>query len=100
MTGVLIYTDNEDVGALNLYARRPGAFTKDIETAGWLLVPHAAVALATHAPSTMTLGGGLVGVRGGGWPGVLFTDHADYEKHDPAGKNNGSSRNGTRAKTV
>ncbi|MER6181950.1 GAF and ANTAR domain-containing protein [Streptomyces sp. NPDC001652] len=46
MTGVLLYTDNEDFGALNLYARRPGAFSKDIETAGWLLASHAAVALA------------------------------------------------------
>ncbi|MFD5430456.1 transposase, partial [Streptomyces sp. NPDC127084] len=27
-------------------------------------------------------------------------DHLGYEKHDPAGKNNGNSRNGTRAKTV
>ncbi|MFE9022661.1 ANTAR domain-containing protein [Streptomyces sp. NPDC007808] len=46
MTGVLLYTDDEDFGALNLYARRPGAFSKDIETAGWLLASHAAVALA------------------------------------------------------
>lgn len=29
-----------------------------------------------------------------------ITDHVGYEKHDPAGKNNGDSRNGTRAKTV
>ncbi|QKZ18139.1 IS3 family transposase [Streptomyces chartreusis] len=27
-------------------------------------------------------------------------DHLGHEKHDPAGKNNGNSRNGTRAKTV
>lgn len=47
MTGVLLYTDQEDFGALNLYSRRPGAFGKDIETAGWLLASHAAVALAT-----------------------------------------------------
>ncbi|WP_078884406.1 GAF and ANTAR domain-containing protein [Streptomyces sp. NRRL S-340] len=46
MTGVLLYTDDEDFGALNLYARRPGAFSKDIGTAGWLLASHAAVALA------------------------------------------------------
>ncbi|MFE9452009.1 GAF and ANTAR domain-containing protein [Streptomyces sp. NPDC006739] len=46
MTGVLLYTDNEDFGALNLYGRSPGAFGKDIETAGWLLASHAAVALA------------------------------------------------------
>jgi transcriptional regulator with GAF, ATPase, and Fis domain len=46
MTGVLLYTHDEDFGALNLYSRRPGAFGKDIETAGWLLASHAAVALA------------------------------------------------------
>lgn len=45
-TGVLLYTNDEDFGALNLYAGRPGAFSKDNETAGWLLVSHAAVALA------------------------------------------------------
>lgn len=47
MTGVLLYTDEEDFGALNLYAHRPGAFSKDIETAGWLLASHAAVAVAS-----------------------------------------------------
>ncbi len=50
MTGVLLYTHDQDFGALNLYARRPGTFGKDIETAGWLLASHAAVALAdAHA---------------------------------------------------
>ncbi|MDQ0960916.1 hypothetical protein QFZ66_004794 [Streptomyces sp. B4I13] len=29
-----------------------------------------------------------------------ITDHLGYDKHDPAGKNGGNSRNGTRAKTV
>src|SRR4051812_36275450 len=29
-----------------------------------------------------------------------ITDHVGYDKHDPAGKNNGNSRNGTRSKTV
>lgn len=29
-----------------------------------------------------------------------ITDHLGYDKHDPAGKNGGSSRNGTRSKTV
>lgn len=47
MTGVLLYTDDEDFGALNLYADQPGAFSKDIETAGWLLASHAAVALSS-----------------------------------------------------
>src|SRR3569833_550112 len=28
------------------------------------------------------------------------TDHLGYDKHDPAGRNTGNSRNGTRAKTV
>ncbi|MEU1316773.1 GAF and ANTAR domain-containing protein [Streptomyces tibetensis] len=46
MTGVLLYTHDEDFGALNLYARRPGTFTEDIATAGWLLASHAAVALS------------------------------------------------------
>ncbi|MET9394878.1 GAF and ANTAR domain-containing protein [Streptomyces sp. NPDC006624] len=46
MTGVLLYTHDEDFGALDLYARRPGTFTKEVETAGWLLASHAAVALA------------------------------------------------------
>ncbi|MGC9479773.1 GAF and ANTAR domain-containing protein [Streptomyces sp. WG4] len=47
MTGILLYTDNEDFGALNLYSRRPGTFTEDIETAAWMLASHAAVALAS-----------------------------------------------------
>ncbi|MFF9142134.1 transposase [Streptomyces albogriseolus] len=29
-----------------------------------------------------------------------ITDHLDHEKHDPAGKNGGNFRNGTRAMTV
>ncbi len=29
-----------------------------------------------------------------------ITDHLGYDRHDPAGKNGGNSRNGTRAKTV
>lgn len=52
MMGFLLYTDDEDLGALNLYSRRPGAFTEASETAGWLLASHAAVAFSgarTHA---------------------------------------------------
>ncbi|MFC9284984.1 GAF domain-containing protein [Streptomyces collinus] len=52
MMGFLLYTDEEDLGALNLYSRRPGAFTQNSETAGWLLASHAAVAFSgarTHA---------------------------------------------------
>ncbi|TWV57533.1 GAF and ANTAR domain-containing protein [Streptomyces misionensis] len=52
MMGFLLYTEDEDLGALNLYSRRPGAFTEAGETAGWLLASHAAVAFSsarTHA---------------------------------------------------
>ncbi|MFJ6913497.1 GAF and ANTAR domain-containing protein [Streptomyces sp. NPDC101133] len=47
MAGVLLYTDKEDFGALNLYSARPNTFTADMETAGWLLASHAAVALSS-----------------------------------------------------
>ncbi|MFF5405790.1 GAF and ANTAR domain-containing protein [Streptomyces misionensis] len=52
MMGFLLYTEDEDLGALNLYSRHPGAFTEAGETAGWLLASHAAVAFSsarTHA---------------------------------------------------
>ncbi|MEU8712171.1 GAF and ANTAR domain-containing protein [Streptomyces sp. NPDC093272] len=52
MMGFLLYTDDEDLGALNLYSREPGAFTATSETAGLLLASHAAVAFSaarTHA---------------------------------------------------
>jgi transcriptional regulator with GAF, ATPase, and Fis domain len=52
MMGFLLYTDDEDFGALNLYSHRPGAFTEASELAGWLLASHAAVAFSsarTHA---------------------------------------------------
>jgi hypothetical protein len=29
-----------------------------------------------------------------------MSEHLGHEKHDPAGRNNGNSRNGTHAKTV
>lgn len=47
MMGFLLYTEHEDLGALNIYARRPSAFTANSETAGWLLASHAAVALSS-----------------------------------------------------
>ncbi|WP_431989857.1 GAF and ANTAR domain-containing protein [Streptomyces albogriseolus] len=47
MMGFLLYTREEDLGALNMYSRKPGMFTEDSETAGWLLASHAAVAFAT-----------------------------------------------------
>ncbi|MGY1496462.1 GAF and ANTAR domain-containing protein [Streptomyces sp. QTS52] len=45
--GFLLFTDDEDLGALNLYSRRPGAFTEASELAGWLLASHAAVAFSS-----------------------------------------------------
>ncbi|MFI7350844.1 GAF and ANTAR domain-containing protein [Streptomyces sp. NPDC049936] len=47
MMGFLLFTKDEDLGALNLYSYRPGAFTEADETAGWLLASHAAVAFST-----------------------------------------------------
>ncbi|MHB9755979.1 GAF and ANTAR domain-containing protein [Streptomyces sp. BYX5S] len=48
MMGFLLYTEEEgDLGALNLYSTKPGVFTDNSETAGWLLASHAAVALAS-----------------------------------------------------
>ncbi|WP_316311864.1 GAF domain-containing protein, partial [Clavibacter michiganensis] len=52
MMGFLLFTEDEDLGALNMYSYRPGAFTEADETAGWLLASHAAVAFScarTHA---------------------------------------------------
>ncbi|MER5222168.1 GAF and ANTAR domain-containing protein [Streptomyces flaveus] len=52
MMGFVLFTDDEDLGALNLYSRKPGAFTEASELAGWLLASHAAVAFSsarTHA---------------------------------------------------
>lgn len=70
MTGVLLYTDREDFGALNLYSARPGAFTHEFETAGWLLASHAAVALSSartidqleHAMETRHAIGEAIGI--------------------------------------
>ncbi|MET7292958.1 GAF and ANTAR domain-containing protein [Streptomyces griseoloalbus] len=47
MMGFLLYTREEELGALNMYSRKPGAFTEDSETAGWLLASHAAVAFSS-----------------------------------------------------
>ncbi|MFE5922561.1 GAF and ANTAR domain-containing protein [Streptomyces sp. NPDC056468] len=52
MMGFLLFTDDEEFGALNFYSRKPGAFTEDSEAAGLLLASHAAVAFSsarTHA---------------------------------------------------
>ncbi len=47
MMGFLLYTREEELGALNMYSRKAGTFTEDSETAGWLLASHAAVAFST-----------------------------------------------------
>ncbi|MFE9499309.1 ANTAR domain-containing protein [Streptomyces collinus] len=47
MMGFLLFTEDEDLGALNLYSRDAGAFTESSETAGWLLASHAAVAFSS-----------------------------------------------------
>ncbi|MFE7855534.1 GAF and ANTAR domain-containing protein [Streptomyces sp. NPDC057403] len=52
MMGFLLFTEDEDFGALNLYSGKPGMFTDASELAGWLLASHAAVAFSsarTHA---------------------------------------------------
>ncbi|MEU9390335.1 GAF and ANTAR domain-containing protein [Streptomyces sp. NPDC048324] len=52
MMGFLLFTEDEDFGALNLYSRKSGMFTEASELAGWLLASHAAVAFSsarTHA---------------------------------------------------
>lgn len=48
MMGFLLYThENKNLGALELYSTRPGAFAEGFEHVGWLLAAHAAVALAS-----------------------------------------------------
>lgn len=47
MMSFLLYTREEELGALDLYSHEPGTFTEASETAGWLLASHAAVAFAT-----------------------------------------------------
>ncbi|MFD6925615.1 GAF and ANTAR domain-containing protein [Streptomyces sp. NPDC059944] len=52
MMGFLLFTEDEDFGALNFYSGQPGAFTDISEASGVLLASHAAVALSgarTHA---------------------------------------------------
>ncbi|OVZ99800.1 antitermination regulator [Streptomyces sp. CS113] len=59
MMGFLLFTEDEDLGALNMYSYRPGAFSEADETAGWLLASHAAVAFSsarTHAQMQEAIG--------------------------------------------
>lgn len=70
MMGFLLYTEDEELGALNLYSRRPGAFTEAGELAGWLLASHAAVAFSSarthsqmeHAVATRHIIGEAMGI--------------------------------------
>ncbi|MET8586273.1 GAF and ANTAR domain-containing protein [Streptomyces collinus] len=47
MMGFLLFTEDEDLGALNIYSHDAGAFSEISETAGWLLASHAAVAFSS-----------------------------------------------------
>jgi transcriptional regulator with GAF, ATPase, and Fis domain len=47
MLGFKLFTEQENLGALNLYASEAGALTERSEQTGWLLASHAAVAFAS-----------------------------------------------------
>ncbi|SCK36332.1 GAF and ANTAR domain-containing protein [Streptomyces sp. WMMB 322] len=52
MMGFLLYTEDDNLGALDLYSSKPKVFTPRSEHVGWLLASHAAVAFSsarTHA---------------------------------------------------
>lgn len=52
MLGLLLYTEEDELGALNLYSSRRDAFGESSERVGWLLASHAAVlysAARTHS---------------------------------------------------
>ncbi|SCK33405.1 GAF domain-containing protein [Streptomyces sp. WMMB 714] len=52
MMGFLLYTEEDNLGALDIYSSRPNAFSKASEDIGWMLASHAAVAFSsarTHA---------------------------------------------------
>lgn len=44
--GFLLFTEDDELGALNLYSRHPHAFGEAARTAGWILSSHAAVAFS------------------------------------------------------
>lgn len=46
MLSFQLYVENRNLGALNLYSGRPGAFTDDSDNIGLLLASHAAIAFA------------------------------------------------------
>ncbi|MCA1190984.1 MULTISPECIES: GAF and ANTAR domain-containing protein [unclassified Saccharopolyspora] len=47
MMGFLLYTEEDELGALNLYSSRPAAFTEHSELIGWIMASHAAVAFSS-----------------------------------------------------
>lgn len=47
MMGFLLFTDEDEFGALDLYSSQPGAFTEQSELIGWLVASHAAVAMSS-----------------------------------------------------
>lgn len=52
MLGLLLYTNHEELGALNVYSTERNVFTERSERVGWLLASHAAVlysAARTHS---------------------------------------------------
>ncbi|MFD3372934.1 MULTISPECIES: GAF and ANTAR domain-containing protein [unclassified Streptomyces] len=44
--GFLLFTEDDDLGALNVYSRQPGTFDEAAQRAGWILASHAAVAFS------------------------------------------------------
>lgn len=47
MMGFLLFTTRTNLGLLNLYASKPGAFTGRSEQVGWVFASHASVAFAS-----------------------------------------------------
>ncbi|MET7391012.1 GAF and ANTAR domain-containing protein [Streptomyces sp. NPDC005529] len=46
MMGFLLFTEDDELGALNVYSHRPNMFDETAQRAGWILASHAAVALS------------------------------------------------------
>lgn len=50
--GFLLFTEDENLGALNMYSSSPNAFGERTEHVGWLLASHAAVAFSAARTET------------------------------------------------
>ncbi|PSM45236.1 antitermination regulator [Streptomyces dioscori] len=46
MMGFLLFTEDDNLGALNVYSHKPGVFDETARRAGWILASHAAVAFS------------------------------------------------------